>query len=157
MHKIAMATLCVLTLAGCATTAPYGNFANNSTATDQMMASDSVRQIVSLYPPAKTRFKLKHQTPDIFGATLIRRLREQGYAIVEFDPKEAKPHALATDHHSETPDTPTTVLLLRYVLDHADGSNLYRLTIMIGTQSISRPYIEQTGTIVSAGYWVRKE
>jgi hypothetical protein len=46
---------------------------------------------------------------------------------------------------------------LRYVLDQAGDSNLYRLTLMVGNQSITRPYLAQNGTFAPAGYWVRKE
>ena len=35
--------------------------------------------------------------------------------------------------------------------------NLYRLTLMVGNQSITRPYLAQNGTFAPAGYWVRKE
>ena len=48
-------------------------------------------------------------------------------------------------------------LPLRYVLDQAGDSNLYRLTLMVGNQSITRPYLAQNGTFAPAGYWVRKE
>jgi hypothetical protein len=48
-------------------------------------------------------------------------------------------------------------LPLRYVLDQAGDSNLYRLTLMVGNQSITRPYLAQDGTLAPAGYWVRKE
>jgi hypothetical protein len=33
------------------------------------------------------------------------------------------------------------------VLDQAGDSNLYRLTLMVGNQSITRPYLAQDGTL----------
>jgi hypothetical protein len=44
---------------------------------------------------------------------------------------------------------------LRYVLDQADS--LYRLTLLVGVQSISRPYVAENGTAQPAGYWARRE
>ena len=46
---------------------------------------------------------------------------------------------------------------IAYVLDHAGESELYRLTLMVGNQSITRPYLVQNGTFTPAGYWMRKE
>jgi len=43
------------------------------------------------------------------------------------------------------------------VLDQAGDSNLYRLTLLVGNQSITRPYLVQDGSFAPAGYWVRKE
>ncbi|MDX2481724.1 MAG: conjugal transfer protein TrbH [Desulfuromusa sp.] len=135
--------LIVLVLAGCAANmTPYGNFANGTEAVNQNIAADAVNQIVSIYPPANTRLELRQPTPDTFGIDLVRGLREQGYALLEFNPEDQQPD----------PDGQP----LHYVLDKVD-LNLYRLTILVGSQSITRPYLDKNGSIVPAGCWVHKE
>jgi hypothetical protein len=142
MHKIAIIALITLILEGCAHNAPLGNFANNPEAIDQFIANDAVKQIVSLYPPAKTSFELKQPTPDAFGNGLVSGLRKQGFALMEL-------------HHDEAT---ISALPLRYVLDKTGGEiTLYRLTIMVGDQSLNRPYRAQNSTVVPAGYWAHKE
>ena len=167
MRKIASAlVLCIALagLAGCATTAPYGNFVKNPAAglDQQKIASDTVQQLVTLYPPAKTRFELEQPTPDPFGQAFVNDLRAKGYALLEFDPQAKKAQQAApADQASAASATPvptyTSSLPLRYVFDQAIGMNLYRVTVMVGNQSITRPYVQQDGTAVPAGYWVRKE
>lgn len=142
MRKIAIIAFIPIILEGCAHNAPLGNFANNPTAIDQIIADDAVKQIVALYPPAKTSFELKQPTPDAFGNSLVSGLRKQGFALIEA-------------HHDEET---ISALPLRYVLDKTSGeTSLYRLTVMVGDQSITRPYREQNSTVVPAGYWAHKE
>lgn len=142
MRKIAIIALITLILEGCAHNAPLGNFANNPAAIDQVIADDTVKQIVALYPPAKTSFELKQPTSDAFGIGLVSGLRKQGFALME-------------SHHDEAT---FSALPLRYVLDKTGGeTSLYRLTVMVGDQSITRPYREQNSTVVPAGYWAHKE
>lgn len=147
MRKLIIAALFVLTLAGCATTGQYGNFVP-AAANQQQIATDAVQQLATLYPPAKTRFELYQATPDAFGLALINSLRERGYALLEFKADKAQVSAV----------TAPAALPLRYVLDQADATtNLYRLTLLVGNQSITRPYLEENGSFVPAGYWARKE
>jgi len=82
----------------------------------------------------------------------VLTLRERGYALLEFNPASAKAQATAASE----PASPAA-LPLRYVLDQAGDSNLYRLTLLVGNQSITRPYLVQDGSFAPAGYWVRKE
>ena len=151
MRKLIIAALFALTLAGCATTGQYGNFVP-AAAGQQQIATDAVQQLATLYPPAKTRFELHQATPDAFGLALVNTLRERGYALLEFNPASAKAQATAASE----PASPAA-LPLRYVLDQAGDSNLYRLTLLVGHQSITRPYLVQDGSFAPAGYWVRKE
>jgi hypothetical protein len=142
MRKITVIALITLILEGCAHNAPLGNFANNPAAIDQIIADDAVKQIVALYPPAKTSFELDQPTSDAFGNSLVSGLRKQGFALME-------------SHHDKAA---ISALPLRYVLDKTGGeTNLYRLTVMVGDQSITRPYREQNSTVVPAGYWAHKE
>ena len=151
MRKIIIAALFALTLAGCATTGQYGNFVP-AAANQQQIATDAVQQLATLYPPAKTRFELHQATPDAFGLALVNTLRERGYALLEFSPADQAKASAAT-----APAGAPEALPLRYVLDQAGTTNLYRLTLLVGNQSITRPYLEENGSFVPAGYWARKE
>lgn len=151
MRKIAIAALFVVAISGCATTAQYGNFVPPTAAVDQQqLAREAVQQLAALYPPAQTRLDLQHATPDAFGQALVLTLRERGYALLEFD----QPGTQAT---ADSATVPPAGMPLRYVLDQAGDSNLYRLTLLVGDQTITRPYLVQNGSFAPAGYWVRKE
>ncbi len=77
-------------------------------------------------------------------------LRDKGYALLEYDPASAKAQASAASSPATT--AAPGGLPLRYVLDQAGDSNLYRLTLMVGNQSITRPYLVQDGTLCAG--WV---
>jgi hypothetical protein len=155
--------LVALALGGCATTAPYGNFVQPPLTVDpQHLAGDAAKQLATLWPPARTRFELKQPPSDEFGAALVGNLRAAGYAVLEYGPTNAS--AAGSAPQEQVPVDPavvvtstTTARPLRYVLDHDAGTGLYRLTLLVGTQSITRPYLEQNRTLIPAGYWVRKE
>ena len=138
-------------LAGCASIEPYGNFlgANAPATLNEKLAADTVKQLTVLYPPASTRFDLGQPTPDAYGSALVESLRIKGYAILEFEPDEAAP--------MDNPNTAGSGLNLRYVLDAPARTNLYRVTVMVGSQSLSRAYVAQNDTVAPAGAWVRKE
>ena len=143
-----MALVIALLLGGCMndTTTPYGNFIEEGGNLDQeKIAGDTVRHLVTLYPPAKSRFALQQATSDRFGQALLSKLRERGYALLEFTDK------------AEVKQSPDSSLPLRYVLDRVDGMNLYRLTLMVGNRALTRPYLRQNGATVAAGYWSQKE
>jgi hypothetical protein len=144
----ALAALLAIALTGCATS-PYGNYLQSATVDQQnKLAGEAVKQLATLWPPAKTRFELKQATPDVFGVALVKGLRDSGYAIEEFNPKQTG-SALTSDVH---------ILPLRYALDQSKSgtSNLYHLTLLVGAESITRPYLEKNGTMVP-GYWTHKE
>ncbi len=147
MRQLTLPALLVMALAGCASTAPYGNFATHPPAgLEQKIAVDTVKQLVALYPPARTRFTLEQPTPDAYGSALVEALRAKGYALVEVkaSPQEAAP---ATGPG----------LSLHYVLDAVASPNLYRVTVMVGQKSLSRAYLAQNNRVAPAGAWVRKE
>ena len=154
LTSFAFPLLLLAGLAGCASTEPYGNFlgANAPASVNERLAADSVRQLVTLYPPASTRFNLGQPTPDAYGSALLESLRTQGYAILEFDADLAAPA-----------DQPAAAgaagsgLSLRYVVDAPPSTNLYRVTVMVGAKSLSRAYVAQNDTVAPAGAWVRKE
>jgi len=160
MNKRALITLVAFALGGCASTAPYGNFVPPPVTVDQhKLAGEASKQLAALWPPAKTRLELQQATPDEFGTALVADLRTAGYAVLEYAASKASSAATTADKPVEAPvieATPSTaVLALRYVLDHDAG--LYRLTLLVGDQSITRPYMEHNGALVPVGYWVRKE
>ena len=135
----------VLLLAGCAAkTEQIENYVHTvSTADQELIAHDAVKKLVEIYPPSKTRLDLQ-QPQDPFGLFLVRDLRLEGYAIKELIPEDK-------------PDTASAEgLLLKYVLDQADTS-LFRLTLTVGSQSVSRPYQEENGLIKPAGSWIHRE
>lgn len=150
MRKIASLAL-LATLAGCASS-PYGNFAENtSTSINQALVTDTVKQLVAVYPPARTRFKLIHETPDAYGRALVASLRAKGYSLEEFNPQDSKQVAEVQKSGS------TTGLAMNYIIDITPENNLYRVTVRVGYQSLTRGYIAQSNTVYPAGAWTRKE
>ncbi|EPT1903696.1 lipoprotein [Escherichia coli] len=165
MRKIVSAALLALVLSGCATNSPYGNYLTEPARVNQaQLATEAVNQLVELFPPARSRFELQQPTPDAFGQSLVKGLRNSGYAVLELEPKQS---SAATTDTNEAPSageepivsvpSPSQTYPLRYVVDNAGDSNLYRLTLLVGTQSLTRPYLHQNGELLPAGYWVRKE
>lgn len=144
MSRIFVLGLIITVLSGCITTQP-GNFSSAPVSLTQTMATDSVRQLSVLYPPARTRFVFKQSTQDAFGKSLINSLRQKGYSLVETQGGQ-QTNVLTI---SETP--------LRYVVDEPIKNSLYRVTIRVGQQSISRAYRLKKGILKSAGFWVRQE
>ena len=162
MRKIFSFALLALALGGCTITATsqYGNFVPSAALDQHRLADDAVQQLAMLYAPAHTRLELQQPTPDPFGQALVKSLRDKGYALQEFIPASAttkSPASAGSQPGAVATTTATGGLPLRYVLDQAGESELYRLTLMVGSQSIARPYLVQNGTFTPAGYWMRKE
>jgi len=149
MIKLTLAAVAALALAGCATTSQYGNYLPTATVDQQnWFAIEAVKQLARRWPPAKTRLELKQATPDAFGIALVKGLRESGYSVLEFSPKQIE----------DPSTTEANILPLHYALDQigSDDANIYRLTLLVGTESLTRPYIEQNGSVIP-GYWTHKE
>ncbi|WP_426107820.1 conjugal transfer protein TrbH [Massilia sp. TSP1-1-2] len=149
MLKTALVILLVAGLAGCAAIrapAKYGSFVKAPVASDdKAIADDVVKKLAALYPPAKTRFNLQHATPDAFGINMVSEMRTKGYAVAELKPG-ARPPALAAGEQS-----------LAYVIDQPLEAGLYRVTVLVNSQTLSRVYQSAGGAVVPAGAWVRKE
>lgn len=146
MNKITSLLLLALALglSGCASPpSQYGNFIQESEFDQQKLAADVVQQLSTLHLPARTHLALQQPTPDPFGQALVKSLRDKGYSLLEFS--------------TDTPNAQAAPgsLPLRYVLDQDAKSSLYRLTLIVGDQTISRPYQGQNGTFLPAGYWAR--
>lgn len=157
MRRFALFAVLMVGLAGCATKPSYGNFTQNTIATDdKKIADDAIKKLVTLYPPAHTRFDLQHATPDPFGTYLVQSMRAKGYAVREFKP-DRQPQ-VSTGASAGSAAAQSLGLPLSYIIDQAKDSDLYRLTLVINhQQSLDRVYQLKEGTIYPAGYWVRKE
>ena len=142
MNKLVAAVLLLIALSGCVRTpAPYGTFIEGEG--QAAIASDTVAQLVEIYPPAKTSFALPQPAAeDAFGAALVKGLRAEGYAISIYAPIKGR-----------QPETEGAKLI--YVLDNA-GDNLY-VTLRIGKQVLSRAYLRRGGELLPAGYWAWQE
>lgn len=147
MRTFAALALVAIGFAGCVANSnsrpsyDYGDFISQSAATElrETLVTDTVKQLVSLYPPASTRFDLTQPVADLYGAQLVQSLRQNGYALSE-----------------SAPSTNAQGLILRYVVDSPE-ENLYRVTLQLGSQSLSRAYQTQNEKISPAGAWVRRE
>lgn len=153
MLKFFTTLLLATVLTGCATSSYYGNHLDSQENINQaQLANEAVTQLSKLYPPAATRFDLKHETNDAFGISLVKGLRENGFAVIEQLPTEN-----SADNAQKRPVN--IVNELRYVLDTTidNDMHLYRMSLIVNDSSITRPYLFQRGQILPAGYWVRKE
>lgn len=169
MKRLALTSMLALTMAGCALIHPadqYGDHLGVEIDHDEL-AKGGVATLVTLYPPAKTRLTLQQKAADPFGTALLKRLRESGYAVedpvqkgeadkpaIPHEPDRSRPQLKPLKQEPEPTDP--NALPLRYVLAPS-GQGLYHLTIMIGNQSLARPYLLENGRLVAAGAWIRKE
>ena len=148
MRKSIVPLLLLAGLAGCASTSKspaYGSYvAGTSPATEKVVVQDVVKRLVVAYPPARTRLNLQHPATDAFGAALVATMRTKGYALGEY---KAAPAA----------KTEPGAYAFAYVFDQPAGTDLYRVTLFINNEALSRVYEAKDGAIAPAGYWVRKE
>ena len=154
MRRVAISILLLTGVVGCATQGKVGNFVETPIAkNEQKMAADSVKKLVELFPPAKTMFYLQQPTPDAYGVTLVRSIREKGYALMEYKSAPDGESLRGATAYSGTP------LALTYTVAEAQGLNIVLVSLGVGSESLSRAYQMQssTKTIYSAGSWVHKE
>ena len=150
-----------LLLAGCVNPSPYG-YLVGGTVPPQMperLAQDTVTRMEALYPAAHTRLALTHPATDPYGLALIEALRRKGYALMEHRVNTRT--AISTRDDMPGPVQPAVSrevgLPFGYVVDGPFESRLYRVTVFIGSQSLSRVYRLDDQMIAQAGAWVRKE
>lgn len=180
--RTVVALLILMALGGCATQPPYGNFIpfKEARTVDQVtMANDALEQIEAMYPPAKTRFTTYQTTPDVFGQTLVQKLRVRGYEVHELAPvRERHQRSLGADRPNDVleeqrgkggeQDTPDLLRVaepvegiaghpLYYIVDRIVGQDEYRVTITIDEKTLTRPYIIENHQAYPVGYWVLKE
>lgn len=132
-------------MSGCATkTLSAGSFVSNAPTTlHATLEADALLQMTKIFPPAKTRLTLQ-STTDPFGVMLINDLRAKGYALQENASAASARHA---------PDA----LPFRYIVDQTQDSSLFRTTLQIGEQTLSRAYVLKNGVLSPAGAWSRQE
>ena len=156
MRKFAIALLLAGGLTACAAAPSYetGNFVAPSALANlnETIVSDTVKQLIALYPPASTRFDFGQPATDAYGTRLVQSLRQSGYALSEFVPAAA---VNGTNQDGAVSASPG--LSLRYVIDSPDGLSLYRVTVLVGAQSLSRAYTAHDNTVSPAGAWARRE
>ena len=164
MQNPCLTALCLLAVSAC--TSPYGNYASTSDSYNAQMADDSVHELTMLYPPAATHLALLQPAKDAYGVELVKELRSAGYAIED---NAANPAPVAAtsgstaDAHNRPiivePSAPvkaTTGKSLGYVVDNLAGG-LYRVTLSIDAQTVSRVYSVTGQDMLPAGAWTRKE
>ncbi|EPG9766465.1 hypothetical protein M0K88_004709, partial [Escherichia coli] len=134
------------------------NMTETTAEANQALAADTAKQLVAVYPPALTRLNVDQETNDAYGQALIKWLRLKGYAVQEMhvDPAASFFKKLGSPSTALTPKG-TRELKLRYLVDVSPSDQLYRVTVQVGTQSLTRAYLSQDNTVRPAGTWTRKE
>ena len=129
----------VLILSGCAGMR-YGNYTQISSSKDNFLVSDATNQIVKIYPAAKNTFRISQKVCDGFGLKLIEKLRRNGYGIVENVQYKNKANFF-------------------YVVDESTSAEklIYRVSVYIGKQSLSRAYAAKNGQLQPLTAWTHKE
>ncbi|PJE09582.1 hypothetical protein [Legionella sp.] len=136
MMKTLVLVLMVLSLTAC-TTMRYGNFSQISEKSTELIVKESLIRLSSLYPPAKTKLFIV-QPRDDFGLKLIKALRQSGYSI------------------SEEPSTKGAIKFF-YVMDAPIQNKLYRVTLYLGSKTLTRAYSIKKGTLRPISLWARQE
>ena len=154
-----MSAISSAVLSSCATAPPppppFGNFGDLAPEHEVVMARDFVRQLLTLHPPSQSRLNLRHPTPDAFGVALVGALRGSGYAVSEF--AGPQPARGAEQPERQTRDQRADAGVdLRYIVDRPEP-DLYRVTVFVAVQSLSRAYTHSRGQFLPFGAWVRKE
>jgi len=162
MRRLTLVLWIGVMLAGCVTAGPYGYAitGNIPPSMAERLARDTVAKMEAVYPPALTRLTLMHPATDPFGTSLTETLRRKGYGV-----RETRVHTAAIPSTREEPHAriePPAVshdegLPFRYVVDGPFEQRLYRVTVFIGHQSLSRAYRIDEQAMAHAGAWVRKE
>ncbi len=162
MRRLTLVLWIGLVLAGCVNAGPYGYAVtgNISPSMLERLAQDTVAKMEAVYPPALTRLTLMHPATDPFGIALTETLRRKGYGVRETRgdtaaiPSTREEQLARIEHPIVTHDEG---LPFRYVVDGPFEQRLYRVTVFIGNQSLSRAYRMDEQAMAQAGAWVRKE
>ncbi|KTD14366.1 conjugal transfer protein TrbH [Legionella israelensis] len=136
MKKLSVLLLTIL-LSSCASMR-YGNFTETSQNKDIYLAKDAVSQLTRVYPPARNTFCISQKVRDAFGIKLIQEMRKKGYGVVE----NIRPRQKAN---------------FFYVVDEAEIGRLYRVSLYIGQETLSRVYAKTNGKLTPISPWSHKE
>ena len=152
MQRSIICLLICAVMVGCATPAPvHGNFAVAPAEATSRLVADSMKQLSTLYPAARTQLNLRQTTSDAYGQGLIEALRSRGYAVREFNPSES------VLRDSTTPAIGNEAIDFGYVLDQPGRGDIYRLALTVGNKTLTRAYVAQNNTALPAGAWLRKD
>lgn len=162
MRRLNLVLWIGLMLTGCVSPGPYGYAitGNIPPYMHERLAQDTVAKMEAVYPPALTRLTLMHPATDPFGAALTDALRRKGYGVRETRgdtaaiPSTRDEQQVHLEHPAVSHDEG---LPFRYVVDGPFEPRLYRVTVFIGNQSLSRVYRMDEQAMAHAGAWVRKE
>ena len=112
------------------------------------LASDAIKQVQTLYPPAHTTFNIDQAVlkTDSFGNALVFQLRAKGYAVQIIDPQQPTKAVAGISVHY-TVDTPAA----RWYI------GLYRVQLVVGKTTLTRAYSEANSTAMPAGAWAKME
>ena len=137
-------------LSGCATVPKEQEQASSPVSVElgNSLASDAVKQLQNLYPPAQTTVNIEQalSKTDSFGNALVVQLRAKGYAVQIIDPKQ--------------PVTALASLRLHYIVDNPAARwyiGLYRVQLVVGNVTLTRAYSEANNTAMPAGAWAKLE
>lgn len=162
MSRLVCCALVLTALAGCA--APggrsLGNFSDAPAPVQEQLAAAVVKQLALLYAPGHTRFALQQPMSDSFGQPLTAALRARGYALQEYQAGGAAPDSAAAPGSAGASAASAAAgagVPLGYLLDQAAGPGLHRISLLVGSQTLTRVYQAQSGQLAPAGAWVRKE
>ena len=136
MKKISLLLLIVL-LSSC-TTMRYGNFTAPSAGRNVYLAQDAVQQLTLIYPPAQNTFCINQKITDGFGQILVHEMRKKGYGVIE----NIQPRQRAN---------------FFYVVDEIEPGQLYRVSLYINNQALSRFYASNKNQFAAVSVWSHKE
>lgn len=117
-------------------------------------ADDVTAKLEELYPPAKTTFKFNHFNADVFGSVLSEKLRQKGFAVIDF--AEPPTNAIAPDGENEVETETANVTAISYLVDSADV-NIARVIITLENKTMSRAYVfDDRNNVSIAAPWTVK-
>lgn len=144
MKRSVIALLAVV-LTGCASS-QYGVYTPLDTANSARLAIDASNVLPRVYAPSVTRFNVRQSSLDDFGNTLIRLLRQKGYAVAE------NPQFWSAFYSA--PKAPG--FSFNYVVDQVSDDQT-RLSLMVEGSTISRMYRTVNGVVTPMGFWAKKD
>lgn len=137
MKKLSTLFIALL-LSGCATL-NYGNFTQLSPNQDAYLVKDAITQLNMIFPPARHTFCIGQKINDSFGKNIVSAMRKKGYGVIDSCSKQKANFFYVVD-----------------VLGDTEPS-LYRVSLFVGSQTLSRVYINTNGTINNLSEWTHKE
>lgn len=116
----------------------YGNFTHLSQNRDAYLATDATTQLTRVYPPAQNTFCISQRVTDGFGINLLHDMRKKGYGVNENQCRKQNANFF-------------------YVLDELEHQRIYRVSLFVGTQTLSRVYAKDHEKIYPISIWTHKE